>query len=101
MRTIIETLEFLEEEVIVIKKTELTGGGTSAHKAFEQTVVNQEKGQLIKCTVIKVGVNQQKIKEGDDIYVKEDYLSEIKIKGNFQYKDIFVLPNHKIIFAKC
>lgn len=101
MSTIIERLEFLNEEVIVIKKTKLTKDGATEQDIFTQTRVNQEKGQLIECVVIKVGNKQTELKVGDDVYVREDFLSDNKIKGDFDIKDIFFLQNHKIIFAKC
>lgn len=101
MSTIIERLEFLNEEVIVIKKTKLTKDGAMEQDIFTQTVVNQEKGQLIECIVIKVGKKQTELQVGDGVYVREDFLSSNKIKGDFDIKDVFFLQNHNIVFAKC
>jgi hypothetical protein len=101
MKITLEMLEFLNEEVIVTKKTSQVEGGSSEQNVFSQTAVNQEKGELVECTVLKIGKEQKELKEGDSVLIREDFLTPIRIKNSENFENKYLLLNHKIIFAKC
>lgn len=93
---ILEKMRFLAEEVIVTRLKP-----TQEETAFNSSRVTKDNDTLIYCEVIKVGEEQNKIKLGDKILIREDFLSKIKIDGTGTLENTYSLVNQKPIFSVC
>ena len=94
----LDDLEFLGEEVILrAEKIE-----KKQENAFLNSGMIQEKKQLSRFKVVKVGQLQTKLKEGDYILISKNGLEEhpITIEGVGVIKDTYALPTHQRIFCK-
>ena len=99
---IIETLEFLNEEVILIKKTKPLNESTTTTQIFATSRINSEMDSLIRCQVILVGQEQQKLKVGNEVLVRQDILTKhITVDGEEVEETAYVLGSHKMIHSKC